>query len=264
MIEKAYAKINLTLEVVGKKDDYHLLESVVIPVDIYDELKFEKSNIDEVVSNVLIKDNNIYQAIELFKKTFNIKEYVKVTLTKNIPIGYGLGGSSADISATIRGLNKLFGINKPLSELESLANSLGSDTLFCLYNKRAFIYGRGDNIMFLEKNDKLNFLLIYPKIHLLTKDVFIEYANTEKNKYINFLVKDFDYILNNHKNDLLIPALNLSEELKSIYLKLKEAGLNIGLTGSGSALFIVNPEEIDVLKIKKILKEEKVQITKEI
>lgn len=264
MIIKAYAKINLTLEVVGKKDGFHMLESIVVPINIYDELKFELAKQDQVISNVIIENNNIYDAIDLFKKTFDIKQSVKVTLTKNIPIGYGLGGSSADISATLRGLNKLFKLNKPLSELEELANKLGSDTLFCLYNKRAFIYGRGDNIKFLDSDDKLKFLLIYPKAHLLTKDVFKAYAKTKKNPYINFLEKDFEYTLKNYKNDLLNPAVSLNKELNDIYKKLKEAGLNVSLTGSGSALFIANPTGEEVLKVKDLINDEKMQITKEI
>ncbi len=264
MIEKAYAKINLTLEVIGKKGDYHQLESVVVPIDIYDELKFEKSNVDEVVSNVYIENNNIYDAIDLFKKTYNIKEHVKVTLTKNIPIGYGLGGSSADISGTIRGLNKFFNINKPLTELEDIANALGSDTLFCLYNKRAFIYGRGDKIKFLDKGEKLSFLIIYPKTHLLTKDVFKKYSQILESPRIGFDNKDIDFILKYKINDLFTPALILSEELNNVYNKFKKVDIKLNMTGSGTALFIVNPNEKDVLKVKEILNDEKMQITKEI
>lgn len=265
MIEKAYAKINLTLEVVGKKDNYHLLESVVVPIDIYDTLKFEKALKDEVISNVFILNNNIYEAIKLFKETFNIKECVKVTLDKKIPIGYGMGGSSADISATLRGLNKLFEVNVSLKELEPLANLLGSDTLFCLYNKRAFVYGTGNKIKFLDYTSNLEFLIIYPKTHLLTKDVFKAYQKNKTDNYVGFLNKDFEFIINNLKNNLKEPALSLNKELKDLYLKLKEKGLNVSLTGSGPALFIVNPVIEDIEKVKKILNNESnFQIGKEI
>lgn len=265
MILKAYAKINLTLEVVGKTSDYHLLESIVVPVNLYDTLKFKKHPFDLVVSNVEIKDNNIYQAIKLFKETYKIKESVKVTLEKNIPIGFGLGGSSADISATLKGLNMLFNVNRPTEELEILANSLGSDTLYCLYNKRAFVYGRGDKIKFLDADKKLKFLIIYPKVNLLTKDVFNAYAKSESLKYIGFLNKDFEFVLNNYKNDLLIPACSLNEELKKIYEDLTKKGLNVSLSGSGSALFIVNPTKTEIRKTEEVLNNKvKFQIVEEI
>lgn len=253
MIEKAYAKINLTLEVIGKTNNFHLLESIVIPINVYDTLKFEESDIDIVVSNVEIKDNNIYQAINLFKETFKIEDHVKITLDKNIPIGYGIGGSSADISATLRGLNKFFNVNKSLKDLEPLANKLGSDTLFCLYNKRAYIYGRGDKIKFIKTNDKLNFLIIYPEVSLLTKDVFMNFDFNKNKQYIGFLNQGLDFILSNLKNDLLIPAVHISEELNYLYQELKDNGLNVNLTGSGPALFIVNPTKDEVNKVKQIL-----------
>lgn len=256
MIIKAYAKINLTLEIVGKIDNYHLLESVVVPVDIFDVLRFEKASKDEVISNVYIKDNNIYQAIKLFKETFKINECVKVTLDKKIPIGFGMGGSSADISATLNGLNKFFNVNVRIKDLEPLANKLGSDTLFCLYNKRAYIYERGNKIKFLDSDEKLEFMIIYPKANLLTRDVFRAYKNNDKDNYIGFLNKDINFILANLKNDLKEPALSLNKELKALYEKLKENNLNVGLTGSGPALFIVNPTKEESLKVLELLENE--------
>lgn len=264
MIEKAYAKINLTLEIIGKKDNFHMLESIVVPVNIYDTLKFEKHDEDIVLSNVEIKDNNIYKAIALFKETYGIKDNVKITLNKKIPIGYGVGGSSADLSATLRGLNKLFNVNAPIEELEDLANALGSDTLFSLHNKRVFIYGRGDKIKFLDEGEKLKFILIYPKTHLLTKDVFKAYALNKKNNYVGFLNRSMEFILKNLKNDLLDAACSLSDDLKDLYNKLKDNNLDTSLTGSGPALFIVNPTEEEINKVKEILKDKiKYEITEE-
>lgn len=265
MIEKAYAKINLTLEIVGKTKDYHLLESVVVPINIFDTLTFTKSDTDIVISNVQIKNNNIYEAIKLFKETYNIKEHVKIILDKQIPIAYGIGGSSADISATLRGLNKFFNLNRPLKELEPLANALGSDTLFCLYNKRAYIYGRGDKIKLLKSGEILSFLIIFPEEKLLTKEVFKQYEKTNKSSYIGFLNKSPDYIINKLKNDLKDAAFSINENLKTLYEKLKKENLNIGLTGSGPAMFIVNPTKTEIARVKEILNNKvKYQITKEI
>lgn len=269
MIEKAYAKINLTLEIVGKNDNYHMLESVVIPINLYDTLTFFLSDKDEVISNVEIKNNNILKTIKLFKETYQINKYVKIILDKQIPIGGGLGGSSADISATLRGLNKLFELNKPLKELEILANKLGSDTLFCLYNKRAFIYGRGDYINFYENDEKLSFLLILPELSLLTKDVFNSYSlSKEKLKYIGFEKhlknNKIDFIINNAKNDLLKPALSLNSEFDKLYNDYKSNGINIHMSGSGPSLFIINPTESEIKKIKNIQKGLKILMVSEL
>ena len=257
MIEKAYAKINLTLEIVGKKEGYHLLESVVIPIDLHDTLTFSLSHQDEVISNVSIKDNNILKAIHLFKQTYQIDQCVKVILDKQIPIGAGLGGSSADISATLRGLNRLFKLNKPLKELEGLANQLGSDTLFCLYNKRSFIYGRGDYIHFYENNDKLDILLILPNISLLTKDVFHSYGLLkEKHNYIGFesyLKKgDMAFIVDHSKNDLLKAALALSQPFHTLYHQLIASNLKVHMSGSGPALFMINPTKEEINSVKSL------------
>lgn len=267
MIEKAYAKINITLEIVGKNNNYHLLESIITPIDIYDTLTFEISNKDELISNVNIKNNNIYEAINLFKETYKINKSVKVTLDKKIPIGYGLGGSSADISATLRGLNKLFNLNKPLKELENLALKLGSDTLFCLYQKRALVTGRGDFINIKEKEEKDNILLILPNEPLLTKGVFKNYIFN--NTYIDFkdafYNDDFSFINKNMKNDLLNSALELNKTLKELYFLLKEEGFNVNLTGSGPALFMKDIKEEQVKIIKELVnKSALVIITKEI
>ena len=104
MIEKAYAKINLILDIVGKREDgYHEHKSLMIPLDFYDELTFEDSDTIQLISNVDIENNAILKTVELIKDTYHIQKGVKITLQKRIPIGAGLAGGSANISATIRG-----------------------------------------------------------------------------------------------------------------------------------------------------------------
>ncbi|MDD2259504.1 MAG: 16S rRNA (adenine(1518)-N(6)/adenine(1519)-N(6))-dimethyltransferase RsmA [Acholeplasmataceae bacterium] len=268
--EKAYAKLNLSLEVTGVSGKYHDLESIVVPINLYDTLLFELADKDEVVSNIEIENNNIYGAIKLFKDTFNINQQVKITVDKKIPIGYGLGGSSADISATLRGLNRLFKLNKSLSELEPLANKLGSDTLFCLYNKRAFIYGRGDKIRFYDSKEKLKFLVIYPEVSLQTKEVFKVFDNlNEKRAYHGFesylINEDYDNLMLNMKNDLLTASLKINESLKNLHESLSNEGLKIHMSGSGSALFLVNPTKDEKKKVTQILRKNvKFETTEEI
>lgn len=257
MIEKAYGKVNLTLEITGLKDGYHLLESIMVPINIYDTLTFELSDKDEVISNVYIKDNNVYKAVRLFKETFNIQQHIKITISKQIPIGSGLGGSSADISATLRGLNRFLNVNAPIEKLETLANKLGSDTLFCLYNTRAFVYGRGDKLKQYPSSKKLSFLLIIPNTQIMTKELFNVYDNEKAvHTYIGFedyLIKDdITYIIRNGKNDLLNAALKHNEMFRGLYNELTSFNLDVKLSGSGPSLFIVSPTEAEIQIIERI------------
>ncbi|MBN2300077.1 MAG: 4-(cytidine 5'-diphospho)-2-C-methyl-D-erythritol kinase, partial [Acholeplasmataceae bacterium] len=171
--EKAYAKINLTLDVVRKRvDGFHELQMIVIPIELHDTLTFEKSNQVTLESNIEIENNSILKATYLMQKEYNINLGAKIKLNKQIPIGAGLGGGSADIAATLRGLNHLWELNKPLEDLEDLALKLGSDTLFCLYNQPAYVYGRGENLLFIEMPPIEDIYLILSQINVSTANIF--------------------------------------------------------------------------------------------
>ena len=255
MIEKAYAKINLILDIVGKREDgYHELKSLMIPLDFYDELTFEDSDTVQLISNVDIENNAILKTVKLIKDTYHIQEGVTITLNKRIPIGAGLAGGSANISATIRGLNQLWGLNLSIRELNSLANQLGSDTLFCLHNKRALIYGRGDQISILPKGKPIEHItLVFPKESILTKEVFKVFKKQE--------IRDFETLMNtylfnfNEKllyNDLLEASCMVSPKLESVYKQIEALGLTPHLSGSGSTLFLFNLSEEQKKALKMI------------
>lgn len=255
MMEKAYAKINLILDIVGKRPDgYHELKSLMIPIDFYDELYFEPSDQVELISNIDIPNNAILKTVQLIKDTYHIQKGVKITLNKRIPLGAGLAGGSADISATIRGLNRLWGLNLPNRALTQLANALGSDTLFCLYNQRAVIYGRGDQISILPPGKPIqNITLVCPNIPVLTKDVFGVFEKE--------VTHDFEIVFNTYLvtkkesllyNDLLEPAFKVSPKLKDIYNHLVSLGLKPHLSGSGSTCFLFDLTEDQKNLLKNI------------
>jgi 4-diphosphocytidyl-2-C-methyl-D-erythritol kinase len=255
MIEKAYAKINLILDIVGKRNDgYHELKSLMIPIDFYDELYFEHSEQVELISNVAILNNAILKTVKLIQDTYQIRKGVKIILNKRIPIGAGLAGGSANISATIRGLNRLWSLNLSLDEQAFLANQLGSDTLFCLYNHRAIITGRGDHIQLLPTDSKIeNITLVCPKLAILTKDVFGVFKKETQRDFDHHV---FDYLRTKDEsklyNDLFEPACLVSPRLQQIYLHLTHLGLKPHLSGSGSTLFLFNLNESQKALLKKI------------
>ena len=173
--EFAHAKINLALDVVRKrKDGYHELQMIMVPIDLFDTLEFELADKITLESDISIENNAVIKAAKLMQTRFNINKGVKIKLSKKIPIGAGLGGGSADIAATLRGLNQLWELNLELEDLEELALALGSDTLFCLHNKPALVYGRGENLLFID-TPKIE------SIYLLISDINVSTANVFKN-----------------------------------------------------------------------------------
>jgi len=248
--EKAYAKINLMLKVVRKtENNMHELETIMAPIsDLYDELTFEKNNSMEFeIEGFDCDDNSILKAAKLFQKEYKTSG-AKITVKKNIPLDAGLAGGSSDSSATLRGLNKLFGLNRPLNELGSLAKRLGSDNVFCLYNRAALCKGFGNDLEFI--NDLFSFkcLLIKPNFGLRTSDVFKRWSSNDLHDYnysdfVNALKENNYETLNNIIfNDLYNPALLLSNDLKLIKNKIEKNNAKAFMTGSGSTLFVLDKD----------------------
>ncbi len=243
--ENAHAKINLALQVVGKREDgYHELKMIMIPIELHDVLIFEDSNETKLDSNIYIKNNAIIKTIEYMQKKYHVNKNVKVLLKKNIPIGAGLGGGSADISATLRGLNKLWKLELALTDLEDDAKALGSDTLFCLYNRPAYVYGRGDKMEFLDAPEFEEIILFYPGFEVSTKDIFNAYMPQNKISNFDNLLKYYNE--KNYKkffektiNDLHKTSCKVYKKLEKYEKMIKKECKNAYMSGSGSTYFSV-------------------------
>ncbi len=248
--EHAYAKINLALEVVGKRQDgYHDLNMMMIPLELSDELTFENADQTSLSANIDIPNNAILKAVSAMKAAFSVNREVHINLTKRIPIGAGLGGGSADIAATLRGLNRLWGLNKELDELKEIALSLGSDTLFCLFNRPAYVHGRGEHIVFLEPLDIPSITLFIPNQVVSTKHVFDHHVVTQRTFEFNRLVEayanhDLDTLVQEAYNDLETTTQRLYPNVKAAYLALSNVFPNLRMTGSGSAHFIISHQPL--------------------
>ena len=266
VVEKAYAKLNLSLNVLEKRSDgFHNLESIMVPVtDLYDILEFSKRDDNNIyIEGMDIKDNIVEKAAILFQEKYHTGG-VNIKINKQIPIAAGLAGGSADASATLRGLNRLFGLNLPLKELEELALLLGSDTVFCLYNKAAICKGRGEILEFIDFDFSLDVWILKPSFGLLTKDVFsklvIDKTNIKTNEILNSL-KDNDLIKLDEliSNDLYIPATLVNPKIKEIVDVLNNNMIKAHMSGSGSTIYFIdnlvtNYNELlqDLLKAHKI------------
>lgn len=269
VIEKAYAKLNLALHVVGKrKDGYHDLEMIMVPLALSDNLTFEISDHIELMSDVDIKDNAILKAAHFMRSKYQVNAGVIIRLEKHIPIGSGLGGESADIAATIRGLNQLWNLNLDQASQEEIALALGSDTVFCLYNKTALVKGRGEHLTFLEKPPISNLYLCISNHPISTQESFQNYLKKPhpisfKSLLDMYKKRDFKSFFDTAYNDLLETAFSLDKTLEKTYIDLKKGYKNAYMTGSGSTLFIVEFDEnpLNIEQIKAISKRNIIKTT---
>ena len=255
--EKAYAKINLALEVMEKENGYHKVNNLMMPINLYDEVILEEADKVEMVDN-LIEDNICIKATNLFLKEFNINKGVTIKVTKNIPISAGLAGGSSNAAAVLRGLNKLFNVNASITKLEELASMLGSDVPFFINTKLALCTGRGEIINPVNISySKIKILLIKPNTGLSTKEVYqnYKYKNISKKENIDNIIKalennDRQLLIDNIFNDLGEISLSLNKEMKDIYDKLIYK--NLFVSGSGPTMFIVEPTEEQINYVNKM------------
>lgn len=242
--EYAYAKINIALDVVRKNDNgYHDLKMIMIPLELADELTFSLSEDINVTSSVDIEDNGIKKAATLLKETYHIDKGAHITCKKEIPIGAGLGGGSADIAATLRGLNILWELNLSYKELENLALKLGSDTVFCLYNKPAYVYGRGEHLMFIQSPGIDQVYLFYPHVQVSTKRIFDTHAINFEHKRFNrlftlYINENYREFFRKTYNVLTQTTLNEYPELVNFSKKMTKLSPLSRMSGSGSTFFI--------------------------
>lgn len=256
--EKAYAKINLALEVMDEKDGYHMVNNLMMPIDIYDELEFEKDNNISILNDPFPNDNIITKAAKLFFEYTKINGGVFIKLKKNIPHQAGLAGGSTDGAATLRGLNKLYDAKLSNDELKELGAKLGSDVPFFIEEKPALCTGRGEKINIIKSNiDSFKILLIKPETGLSTKEVYknYEYKGINKEKELSNLLKalennNLDLLKNNIFNDLGEVALSLNKDMENIFVKLSLIGLKVYVSGSGPTMYILNynDEDLDIIK----------------
>jgi 4-diphosphocytidyl-2-C-methyl-D-erythritol kinase len=176
--ECAPAKINLHLKVFPKRSDgYHPIESIFQTIPLYDDIVVRRTE-DELSCVVkcdameLPKENTLTKTYTLFSQFSGIKTGVFVELTKRIPSGAGLGGGSSDAATFLQCLNKMFDYPLNRSQMEQIANLVGSDVLFFLSGGAAIVTGRGDVVRSISIRDDLCFVVVYPDVHCSTAEAY--------------------------------------------------------------------------------------------
>jgi 4-diphosphocytidyl-2-C-methyl-D-erythritol kinase len=255
LLVRAPAKINLSLLVAGKRPDgFHELETIMAKVNWYDEILIEpgqKQGIELVCQGPHWapegQENLIYQAAKMLLENQGVSADIRITLTKNIPAGSGLGSASSDAAATLIGLNQYLKLQIPNRQLSKLAPRLGSDVAFFLDGPLAFCTGKGEKIKKISKIFNFLALLILPDVSVSTQKVYANYKHNQPlyeklsaqiNRY--FLKKRIDLVAKMCANMLWKSSFSLVEGLAELKEKIESLGIGpCCLSGSGSALFFI-------------------------
>ena len=261
---KSPAKINLHLEIIGKRDDgYHELAMIMQNINLFDYIEIENNQNGDIqfssdCKDLSIKDDNlIVKSANLLKEASNNKKLgAKIFLRKNIPIGAGLAGGSSNAAATLLGLNRLWNLKLDYESIFSLSTILGSDVPFFINGGRQFCFGRGELLeKYSFKSDYGVILLKNPQISISTADTYKKYSQRFSYKYNmdfnniakirnNLRLNGFDDINSSDEmikikndlqfivekeNDSVKEALNLLSNLQNC--------LSFSMSGSGPTCF---------------------------
>lgn len=245
------AKINLTLEVVNKRDDgFHNIKSIMQTVSLYDYLTIEakKAETTEIILSGTSEEipynekNLVYKAAKLFLEESRISAKINIFIEKNIPIAAGLAGGSTDATGTLYGLNEILGQPFSRKELHELCSSLGSDLNVCLEGGTLLATSRGEVIEKLDCDINYPVTLIKPKkLGISAKEAYTKYAAKKIKPQNNMTEKMIDAIKNQQDiqeflyNDLEYAIFDDYRKLQTIKEKLP----NSIMSGSGSTYFIL-------------------------
>ncbi|WP_291653920.1 4-(cytidine 5'-diphospho)-2-C-methyl-D-erythritol kinase [Clostridium sp.] len=217
---KAYAKVNISLDIVGKREDgYHLLEMIMQSIDLYDEIVIEKQKKEITIKcnkpYVPTDERNLaYKAAQLFIEKYNIDSGVNINIKKNIPVCAGLAGGSTDAATVLKIMNSIFDINASDEELMVLGLKLGADVPYCIKGGTALCKGIGEEVTMLKKFKDKIVVLVKPPFGVSTNSVYQEF-NIEKAR--------------NHPNtNLIIDAIN-NDNLKMVCDNMKNLLENVTL-----------------------------------
>lgn len=259
LMVKAHAKINLALGVVGKRSDgYHLLESIMLPLELHDRVEVEiiPSNYGgtfitcDDISVPTDETNLVHKAFALMKQKFNFKQEFRIHIHKIIPLSAGLGGGSADAAAVINALNRILKLNLSRENLIDIAYQIGADVPFCLFNRPAYVTGIGEKLEEIKCHDRYYVLLAKPKEGLSTRQIFNDYDTMQIDKKVDMkelkaaLQKGDDQdIAGNMINALEEPAFIRMPSVQKIKEKLVELGFTkVLMTGSGTCVVCLSKD----------------------
>ncbi|MCM3620551.1 4-(cytidine 5'-diphospho)-2-C-methyl-D-erythritol kinase [Sutcliffiella horikoshii] len=251
LLEKAPAKINLSLDVLHKRPDgFHEVRMIMTTIDLADRIELSErkdGQISIISHNRYVPDDNrnlAYQAASLLKERYNVQQGVSIAITKMIPVAAGLAGGSSDAAATLRGLNKLWKLGLTLDELAVIGAEIGSDVSFCVYGGTALATGRGEIIKHIPAPPHSWIVLAKPTIGVSTAEVYNN-LNLEKVTHpdVEGMLEaihenDYEKMIGLVGNVLESVTLRLYPEVAHIKEQMKRFGADaVLMSGSGPTVF---------------------------
>lgn len=247
---RAYAKVNLALDVVRRRDDgYHDLEMIMAPIELHDLIYIE-----EIDEGIVIASNNykmptderniMYKVAAILIERYHLNKGVKIHIYKHIPSQAGLAGGSADGAAVLKAMNKMFKLNLSYETLAAIGKEVGADIPFCVYEKLAVVRGIGEKLEFIDSDFDCYLLLVKPKRGVSTAKSFkaLDIPNAV-HPNINEMKEgiesnNYQQVIDSLGNTLEEPSIKMVPEIEIIKREMLKMGLDGALmSGSGSCVF---------------------------
>lgn len=258
---KAYAKINLALDVISEREDgYHELRMVMAPITLHDLILIQPIDQKEILissnSKIMPTDsrNIVYKVAEKLIEDYGIEKGVKIHIYKHIPSQAGLAGGSADGAAVLKAMNEMFHLSLSDEELSKIGATIGADIPFCIYNKTAEVKGIGEQLNFINNHFSPLILLVKPYKGVSTKKSFESLdMNTATHPDIDTMVEgiqqdNFNKVVSSLGNSLEEPSERFVSDIKKIKSELLGLGFDGAImSGSGSCVFGLTQNQ-DVLQ----------------
>ncbi|MBO0695266.1 MAG: 4-(cytidine 5'-diphospho)-2-C-methyl-D-erythritol kinase [Verrucomicrobia bacterium] len=255
----APAKINLSLKILGERNDgFHEIDTLITPVSLHDEITIDKGKPGKGIEfrcddpSVPQSDDNLaVRAAKAFFETTRIDPAVSIELKKKIPHGAGLGGGSSDAASVLLALNELFETKFPREALAEMAESLGSDVPFFIFQSAARCKGRGEIVMPVKLPSHLFILLLKPAFAVPTAWAYSRWHQSREIPGVRYGLQEFAG--QTFTNDLERPVFEkfvFLAQLKMWLLNQPEVGVAL-MSGSGSTVFALMREDTDADRVAK-------------
>lgn len=266
----AYGKINLGLDVLGKRDDgYHDLDMIMQSVDLADKIIITKNDSGEITvksntGKIPNDESNLaYKAAKILMDEFDIKKGVEIEIEKNIPISGGMAGGSTDCAAVLKGMNKLFRLKLSEQDLMDRGVKLGADVPYCIMGKTARAQGIGEILTPIPNKLKGYIVLAKPPISVSTGFVYgrideVEVKNKPDTEAMIEAIKNKDLkalsdTICNVLEEVTIPDYPIVQEIKDKMMA--HGALNSMMTGSGPTVFGLYDDKKKAIETVDALKE---------
>ncbi len=266
---KARAKINLGLDVLGKREDgYHEVRMVMQTIGIYDRLILTKIPEEEIriTSNLAflpVNENNlIYKAIKLLKDEYHFPGGISVDLNKLFPVAAGMAGGSTDAASTMFGVNRLFGLNLSMGKMMELGVRLGADVPYCVMRGTALAEGIGEKLTRITPVPHMWILIAKPQINVSTRLVYeqLDMGGIQKHPDIDGIIRAIEaqdvvriaQSMGNVLENVTVPLYPVIETIKQDMLS--HGAINAMMSGSGPTVFGIFPDEQTTLACQAFLK----------